>query len=184
MKTTRIPLYHYLGCLCGALFVVFLCFEEVHAYRTTDQNAFTLDGRTGIYTIEYSFGHGHYDVYMPSLAQSRSAVSDTALSYTILDDEDEIAKGTHTALILSNATYQNGMYIVPKGVRARFTLLIVFTPSDDETESHFRAEVTHLPFRLDETHQKLNPSELDYYTSPTLHLEDAKTVLISPVQDS
>lgn len=142
-----------------------------HAYLTTDQNAFTLDDKMGIFLIDFSFGHQDHDVHIPVQAKFTAQKTTNSLSYSLYDDEDETAIGTATGIVLSNAPYKNGVYVVPAGSNASFTLFVAFSKGEKETESQFRAEVTNLPFSFSGTQQlQLNPSELKYYITDFLTL--------------
>ncbi|MCA9363833.1 hypothetical protein KC727_01280 [Candidatus Kaiserbacteria bacterium] len=154
-----------------ALLLVVLFFDGTHAdaYYTTNQSAVTLEESVGLYTIDFMFAHEDYDIYIPIIAtRAPERVSDTLLSYTVLDRNDTIVEdGASAGIVLSNAKIQNGMYIVPKGTVRRFTLLTLFTPTNTDTPNEFRTHVTHLPFSFDGTRQlQLNQSELVKYTTP------------------
>ena len=143
-----------------------------HAYFTTEQHAFTINDRIGVFTIEYQFGHEKYDVYMPILALRGSTERSDALSYEILNEDDLKTKGTAAGIVLSStARVEDGMYRIPKGTSATFTLLGFYTPHASEHDDTFRMQVTHLPFSFNETQElQLNPSELTYYVTPALTL--------------
>ena len=144
-----------------------------YAYETNWQHAFTLDNKTGIFLINYSFGHGVHEVRLPVLAQKDYAPSENILSYSILDGEDEKAEGTSVAFVASNANLSDGMYVTPKGIKQSFTLAVFFTPTEKGLGDTYRMEVTHLPFNFDGTApQSLNPSELQYYSTELLRLDD------------
>ena len=151
-----------------AVFVIALLpLPHAEAYETTNQAAFaTQDGKTGVYLIAFEFGHEKYDIHMPLSAFKSTAVSNPYVSYSIVDNEEEQAKGDSVGLVLSTARLQNGMYVVPKGKKMKFTLIAFYTPSADETESDFRLQVNHLPFSFNGAQKlQLNVSELKYYTT-------------------
>lgn len=160
------------------LFLLFFCAlifvtttQNTHAYFTTAQNAFTANDTMGVYTVDFSFGHEDYDIYIPVHAERGNGQSNESLMYEILDDEKETAHGDAIGIVLGNVPVRDGMYIVPKGYKASFTLLVFFSPNETETESEFRTQVTYLPFRFDGTRQlQLNPSELVPYTTKLLSL--------------
>ena len=145
--------------------------EKAQAYFTTSQYAVALNEKTGLFLINFSFGHEDHDVYIPVLAIRGTEKAENALSYEILDDEDEIAKGTAAALVLSTFPLEAGMYKIPKGASGDFTLFALYTKDTNETDTAFSAQVTHLPFSFDKTQRlQLNPSELQYYVTPALQL--------------
>jgi hypothetical protein len=136
--------------------------HSVEAYQTTGQEAFTVDEHTGVYVINFAFGHGKYDISIPVHAGRSTEKSDTSVSYDVLSNTEETS-GSSTGIILSDAPLRDGMYVVPKGKMMNFTLLVFYTPkSTVATEYHLA--VTHLPFSFNGTQQlRLNPSELKYY---------------------
>lgn len=161
-----------LAALILSTFMFVLAVQPGHAYETTAKQAFTLDGKTAIFLIEFAFGHENHEIHMPLSARAGNAETPTSLSYVIYDDEGEAAKGLTTGIVLSSAPYRKGMYVTPRGHKIPFTLLVAYTPSEDENQNAFRAEVTHLPFSFDGIQQlKLNPSELQYYTTEFVSLE-------------
>jgi hypothetical protein len=84
--------------------------------------------------------------------------------------------------VLSNARLEDGMYVIPKGVAASFTLLVMYTIGEGETDTMFRNQVTHLPFTFDKTEQqKLNPSELQYYVTPLVALSNVTRVSVTGI---
>lgn len=158
--------------IAGACALITLSLPLVSdAYFTSGQHAFSVDDTVGVYTIDFSFGQKNREVSIPIIANNTDTHSGDALSYSVRDDEIERAKGTAVGIVLSDAPVKNGMYVVPKGVAKKFTLLVLFTPSADETESKFNVQVNYLPFAFDGIQQlHLNPSELQYYKTPPLTL--------------
>jgi hypothetical protein len=142
------------------------------AYLTTNQAEFTTkDSKTGVYLIAFEFGHEKYDIHIPLSAFRSTKANSSYISYSLVDNEKEQAKGDSVGLILSTARLQNGMYVVPKGKKMKFTLIAFYTPSALETESDFRLQVNHLPFSFDGVQKlQLNVSELDHYTTELLTL--------------
>lgn len=141
------------------------------AYFTTAQNAFTVDNQTGVFTIDFAFGHKNYDVYIPVHAVRSGTPSLSELSYTIQRGNNETVKGSSVGIVLSGAHVKNGMYVIPKGTSATFRLLVIFTKDSVDTGNAYTLTVTHLPFSFNGTQQlKLNPSELQYYATKPLVL--------------
>lgn len=163
--------YHCIGIII-AFIAFFLCATPTHAYFTTGQHAEALTGGA-LFTIDYSFGAPKHDVYLPfSTHNSSTNKENTAVSYSILDEDGNDVKGKHSAIVLSNALLEkNGMYKVAKGIAKKFTLAVVFIPEIQNPDTTYRLQVTHLPFNFDGTQQlQLNPSELQYYTTKPLSL--------------
>ncbi len=144
------------------------------AYFTTDQDAFTVNGKTGIYTIEFKFGHSKHDVYIPVKAIQGGDPVRNALSYELIGKDNGLAKGTAVGIVLSSLPLEDGMYRIPKGKAARFTLLVIYTAQNNE-DADFRAHVTSLPFMFGtDLKLQLNPSELKYYTTEYLSLQSSQ----------
>lgn len=163
--------YHRIG-LFLAFILFFLFATPTHAYFTTGQYAEALTGG-GLFTIDYSFGVPNHDVYLPFATHNSSTTKeDTAVSYSILDENGNEIKGKLSAVVLSNALLEkNGMYKVAEGVAKKFTLVVVFIPDVKNPDTTYRLQVTHLPFNFDGTQQlQLNPSELQYYTTKPISL--------------
>ena len=157
------------------IFVVFLLLGTIptntDAYFTTGQNAFTVDNKTGVFTIDFAFGHKNYDVYIPVLAIHNGNPSENQLSYALQGNDNETAKGSSVGIVLSDAPVKNGMYVIPKGKSATLKLLVLFTKDTAFSVGTYTLAVTHLPFSFNKTQQlKLNPSELKYYITKPLPL--------------
>ncbi len=157
------------------ILVVFLFLGAIptsaDAYFTTAQNAFTVDNKTGVFTIDFAFGHKNYDVYIPVHAIHGGVLSSNKLSYVVKDTDNAIARGSSVGIVLSNARVKDGMYIIPKGTSATFRLLVIFTKDTTAAADAYTLTITHLPFRFNGTQQlKLNPSELQYYVTKPLSL--------------
>lgn len=151
------------------------------AYHTTAQNAFTVNGRTGVYTITFVLGHQKHDVYVPVSAFSDNTANDsTHLSYALKDTNGNSSTGSNVGIVLSSLKIQNGMYRISKGTGATFTLLVLYTPQNAEMNTSRALQVTNLPFNFDKAEQlKLNPSELEYYVTPSLFLGEKVSITVS-----
>lgn len=159
--------------LCLIIGFFMLSTGGAEAYFTTDQNAFTVDNKTGVFTIDFSFGHASHDITIPVSAQPMSLVeSETAtLGYTITATDGKPVNGRMMGIVLSSdAPVSNGFYKIKKGESATFTLLMLFVPDTKESRT-YTASVSQLPFTFDgKQGLQLNPSELTYYTTPELLL--------------
>ncbi len=155
--------------LTAVLGISFFLFTNgsVHAYFTTAQDATIIDGSSLLFTIEYQFGHKKRDVHMPVRAHNTETGFDTAVSYTILNQDGEQVAGKAMGIVFSNAKLTNeGEYVVPKTEAKKFTLTVLFTPTISVQGEEYRLQVNHLPFTFDGEQQlQLNPSELTYYTT-------------------
>jgi hypothetical protein len=141
------------------------------AYVTTGQQAFTVDGKIGVYAIQYTFGHQNHDIYIPINATRGLSTSNNSLSYEITHTDTTTGQGKSVAIVLSTAPIENHMYHIKKGHVESFTLLVLYTHDQNESSQEFMMHVTNLPFNFDGTYQlHLNPSELQYYVTKPLYL--------------
>jgi hypothetical protein len=142
------------------------------AYFTTAQHALIANDTTALFLIEFTFGHGKYDVSIPirALRGVQNAVG--TVRFEVVDDEKENAQGTVNSVILSRASVREGMYVIPRGETATFTLVVFYTRAPEETERTFKAQVTHLPFVFGSSQRlSLNPSELESYRTQFITLK-------------
>jgi len=154
----------YLALLC----LVFLATSSTSlAYFTTNQSAVRVTDTTSIFMIEYKFGHGSYEIRMPVLTERKNGVSDNKVLYNFYNEDNEVLDaGNATGIVLSDAEVLDGMYVIPKGKSKTLTLLVIF---ENQTPDDVRLQVEYLPFQFNNTqHLRLNPSELQYYTTPFL----------------
>lgn len=160
--------------------LLFFSAVPAHAYFTTNQQSFSVDGRIGVYVIDYAFGHEKHEISMPVHAFRSATTSQNALGFEMLTDSNEKGTGDAVAIVLSNLKQKDGMYTVPKGKKATFRLLMLYTYSENETPDTLHAQVTHLPFAFKGVQDlQLNESELRAYTTkkasdtevpPTIHV--------------
>ncbi len=169
--TLHLMRFIVLAFLLGLSFITFGT-NQALAYFTTAQEAVALDNHSGLFLIDYTFGVAKHEVHLPVHAQNNGTNSPSAVSFTILDENNAVVEGTATAVVLSNASLQrNGMYRVSKNLGRKFTLAVIFTPTTPKPEKTYRLQVTHLPFDFDGTQAlQLNPSELKYYTTKPISL--------------
>lgn len=158
--------------ICLIIGLCILSTQGAAAYFTTDQNAFTVDNTTAVFTIDFSFGHASHDITIPVSAQPMSLVENktSTLGYTITATDGKPAQGRMMGIVLSDAQVSNGFYKIKKGESAAFTLLVLFVPDTKEART-YAASVSQLPFTFDgKQNLYLHPSELKYYTTPELSL--------------
>jgi hypothetical protein len=155
--------------------------SPVHAYFTTNQQSFSVDGKVGVYVIDFAFGHEKHEISMPVQALRGTTTGQKALGFEMLSGNNEIGTGDAVAIVLSDLKHKNAMYTVPKGKKATFRLLMLYTYGEHETLDTFNAQVTHLPFAFRGVQDLyLNESELRAYTTKTpQHSEPAIHVLRS-----
>ncbi len=173
MTYTTIHLIRFI-ILSSILLVSFLVFTapQAHAYFTTNQEATALDNNALLFNIEYTFGHERHALHMPVFARTGVEKTNNAVSYAILDENNNEVAGKAMGIVFSDAKLtRNGTYMVSKDTTKKFTLAVVFVPTNPIDGKQYRMQVTHLPFNFDGTQElQLNPSELQYYTTKLLTL--------------
>lgn len=159
--------------------VIFLIFPQLsHAYFSTAQNAIQLTETTALFTVSYKFGFDNRELYMPIMAvrATNDTSSQTKAEYSIIADDGEIISiGSTSALVLTNLSTANivdGQYHLEPGESATFTLVTLLTLPENSSAEEVSLLVTHLPFTTTKNnvplYQHLNPSELQYYRTPTV----------------
>ncbi|MEX0918240.1 MAG: hypothetical protein WDZ93_03720 [Candidatus Paceibacterota bacterium] len=149
--------------------------ETASAYTTTEQRVQKINETTAIFFIDFAFGHENYDLYIPILTKrgQEHGTKAKTLGFEILEDREEPTdRGNVQALVLGKTKIENGMYKVPKGYKAPFTLAVVYTTDKALIEGDYVVQVTDLPFYRgdDMEYMHLNPSELQYYVTPEIEL--------------
>lgn len=153
------------------IFIALSLPSTTEAYFMTHQDAFTVDTSTGVFVIDFAFGHEKHDVHIPVAALRTTNHSNHALSFDVVNDKGTSGISSAIGIVLSDAKLVNGEYVVPKGVNQSFRLLVLYPKSANDTDAQFRAVVTHLPFSFDGTKDlQLNQSELRYYTTDLVSL--------------
>ena len=165
----------------AVLFSILLTPKSSQAYRTTTQSARALDHTTALFTITYHFGFLNRELYMPIMAKRTNAVSATSTDtlFTLLDQSGSSTPiGLMNGLVLSNATIKDGQYYLPAGKAADFTLVAAVTVPMSSSSANYALKITSLPFTMVDDGTKiagaLNPSELKYYVTPKIELNDTR----------
>lgn len=171
---------------------------STEAYFTTKQTATDLGNNQVLFTVTYKFGSLNRELYMPILAKRNKDFADTGTNagYSILVNGQTDAKATSStlsnadanfklnysvlpgkakAIILSDSNIKDGRYYVPKGKSAEFTLIALVDMSKASSTENISLLMTSLPFTMVEKGKdfeaRLNPSELQYYKTPTVSLK-------------
>lgn len=154
------------------LLAVFVDTSTAFAYFTTKQEAFTVNQKYAVFLIDFSFGHADHSITIPLLASTTETRATTSLSYQVLNSTESVAQGAVTGIVIGDVPLAHGVYMVPKGKAGHFTLLAVYTKSPIEPSGAFHMSVSGLPFTFDGTQElQLNPSELQYYRTPSVPLK-------------
>jgi hypothetical protein len=143
-----------------------------HAYKTSDQSTLKITDTVTLYAIEFSFGHGSHDTYIPVVTMRDQIWGKKVrtLGYEVLDDNENTQNNSALGIVTSNATITDDqMYFIPKGESKTFTLYILLTETDSNSTEDYSVHVTDLPFYWgnDRQYQRLNVSELKKYQTPT-----------------
>lgn len=169
--------------LVALLALIALAPQAAFAYFTTDQKAVQINEDTLLYTVTYKFGLEKSELRMPVGAVRGLQFGDASpyVGYTLLQDsETPVTKGDTYSIVLSNMEIVDGEYYVPAGKVGIFTLVTLVKLSPDfisveERDYNLSMRVTSLPFTMmkdgKEINAQLNPSELQYYTTPELDLK-------------
>lgn len=161
---------------------VFSCFiipVSSEAYFSTTQTATKINEHTTLFTVTYKFGFLNRELYMPIIAERNLGTTSSRFSvgYTLLDTEEAIVNaGSATSIVLTtdeDVVIKDTRYYLPQGKSAEFTLVtLVTTPTEVTTDASLL--VSHLPFIMvkegEEIPARLNPSEMQYYRTPTVEL--------------
>jgi hypothetical protein len=159
--------------LAALIFTFLIGPTQTHAYLTTGQQAFTVNGETAVFLIDFTFGHGKYDLELPLRAQrSSSAASTSTLQFDVLNADNEPGKGTALGIVLGDTRHTSSLYTIPRGKKENLRLLVLYTRTPDEDGMSFRTQVTELPFSFKGVQSlQLNPSELTHYVTNPLPLK-------------
>ncbi len=154
--------------------------SPVFAYTSSDQTTTRLTPLTGLYTVTYSFGHGSRDLYLPIGTERDLAYGDSSdrLGYSVTDGAGGTTDAASTAaLVFSDATIENGQYLVPAGTRSTFTFVAFVRTPAEAAATDYGIKVNHLPFTMvvdgNSTDQQLNQVELREYQTAAIELNPA-----------
>jgi len=153
------------------------------AYATTKQTAVRLSDHSALFTITYRFGFLNRELKMPIGVQRGAFEPASPYAHVALlaDSEDVSNLGTVAGIVLTDdedVTVVDDEYYLPAGEAAEFTLVALVTLPDPlpEGDLDLALNVSHLPFTMikDGTpiSARLNPSELQYYTTPEIDFRD------------
>lgn len=145
------------------------------AYFSTDQRIQKINETTALFFIDFAFGHESHPTFIPVIATRDQAFNSelTSLGFEVLEESKYVSTlGATQAIVLGSVSIEDGMYKVPAGKKASFTLAVIFTTKPDTAEVDYAVHVTDLPFYVGEEkeYRYLNPSELKYYITPEVEL--------------
>ena len=181
-----------------SVLAIFVVPSVSQAYSTTAQSAIDLGNNKALFTITYKFGFLNREAYLPILASRNKnfEASGPNAGYTVLFNGKTEAKvasstmqtndvnlklnysilpGKAKAIVLSDAQIKDGRYFLPKGKSGTFTLVAIVDMSTIANKDDMSLLMTSLPFTMIDNGKRmeaqLNPSELQYYKTPTLDLK-------------
>ena len=169
----------------GALAILLLLPNLSLAYFTTSQSATRLTENTVLYTVTYRFGFAERELYMPIMAVRgiQAPTSSPFMGYQIMNNDDTVSTiGVSNSIVLSkdkDVQIKSGQYYLPPQKSAEFTLVTLLTiPPEQKTEDlDLSLLVTNLPFTMVDNGTPipahLNPSELQYYHTPSINFGDS-----------
>lgn len=153
--------------------------SNASAYFTTEQNVYRINDQTALFQIEYLFGSEDNDIYLPVRAARGQAwgTENKQIGFEILKDGKPTDEGDAGGVVMGPITFStpgssNEQYVAPAGLALRMSLFVVLEVEPSATTSRYQVQVTDLPFYTgkDQEYQRLNPSELKYYKTPSLNL--------------
>ncbi|MCB9815633.1 hypothetical protein H6785_03605 [Candidatus Nomurabacteria bacterium] len=176
MNTNKLKL------LAGIVYLILLLPSTSEAYFTTGQTATRINDETILFTITYQFGFLGRELYMPIMAMRGSHSDSNAphLEYELINQDGSTSTlGTSYSVALTSdedAVVRDSQYYLPLKKSAEFTLItLLHVPRAEQTKDlDLSLLVTSLPFTMvkDGTPipAQLNPSELQYYKTPSILL--------------
>lgn len=153
----------------GLLFFTLFAGSARAALGEPTGSVIKLSDKGALFMVTFKLGSSQGDMLVPlTTLRSTGDALDVARTHYYIEDKsgDVVTSGTAAGLLLSaDATYEEGMYRVPKDTAATFTLLVAFLT--DEQDPAFRLHMRTLPFAIDEIlyNQQYNKHELQYHVS-------------------
>jgi hypothetical protein len=176
--------YIILGTL--SICMLFAQSNTAEAYFTTNQSALKISEDKALYIIEYAFGLEKYDLTMPGVTKRDLlwGTNEDKIGYTFRNESGEVQKeGTVTAAVISRAPRADGMYILEKGKAQKMWLVALLETKKGAEPQNYKLQVDSLPFYVDmgakeKDVRQLNPSELQYYVTPSVELNQKAAIIV------
>lgn len=158
--------------------VAFVLPQGTQAYFTTAQSALKINDTHALFIIEYAFGLKKDDLRMPGVTERGLTwgSKEEKVGYTLRGKDGVITtEGKATAAIISKAPAADGLYTLEKGKAQKMWLAVLFETDKDAKVRDYVLQVDSLPFYVDTGNKdldvrQLNPSELQYYVTPSVTL--------------
>lgn len=144
------------------------------AYTPYDITVISLSEAAALYEISFNLGNQSRDITVPistQRANSETATSPSEVGFTFTASEGgDSNAGEATGLVYSNASVIDGMYHVPAGTGASFTLFVILKLEKEDPRAKYGLQVTSLPFGLGDQQNGLNIHELSNYKTKQIGL--------------
>ncbi len=172
MKSYILSLFLFIG--------IFGLVNDANAYLTSNQEAHRINEQLALFQIDYSFGSDDDSMYLPVRAARNQAwgTENYKIGFEILKDGKVTNEGKANGVVIApviaipmeNSSNERYVSNVGKALPMKFFVILEVEPS--ATTSRYQVQVTDLPFYVgeDKEYQKLNPSELQYYKTPSINL--------------
>lgn len=166
----------------GLVFFVslFVGTTDAKAYLTTNQDAFRINDQLALFVIEYNFGSEDESMYLPVRAARNQAwgTKNSKIGFEILKDGKVTNEGeangvvTTPLMVIPMDASENEQHVTPVGKALPMSFYVILEVEPSATTSRYQVQVTDLPFYVgaEEEYRKLNPSELQYYKTPSINL--------------
>lgn len=155
-----------------SLFALFFLPNVSAAYEVVDTASYKMSADTHMYVIKYQLGFEKYGVYAPigAIQASMAEADSPYLQYVLEEGEETVEYENVSAVVLSDATVEDGQYVIEAGEAALFTVVVLATVPESYEVDDARMRVTNLPFSLLQEDgslpNRLSDGELRYYVTP------------------
>ena len=156
------------------LFSVTLLPSTSAAYTVSSMSAERVNATTALYSISFTLGQGSNQLRVPILTERDYEGSATnRIGYEVLlDGEDYTTDSTTRGIVASNATIEDGYYVVPAGSQERFTIYTILTTTEADPEQDYAIHINYLPFLQAELTNRYTPQELSHFITPEIELNN------------
>lgn len=165
--------------ICGLVLTPFIS-HGAHFTLTNEADSEELGGQatqindnTVLFTIDFEFSDNIFDISVPIMAEDGITYADRVdvVGYALNSENDrDLELENVSGIVLSRSEIVDGKYFVPKGETATFTLAIFATYTEKVSDPVY-ANVTKLPYWLDERRTTVHQNQLDDLARPTLRTE-------------
>lgn len=151
--------------ILGALFII--------PHQSAAATSIPLTDNAGLFIINFDFLAGDEDYLIPIGAKYGLAFGSESpyAGYKIFSGDKDAVTTKSSAITLSDAEVIDGRYYkIEAGERAQFTMLVVAEVPENLTTTHYRAELSHLPYFNGTTKTAVAKERLSTFRSTPLLL--------------